>query len=100
MNLVMAVLAIFFWLISLVLMFRLLRSGKGVVDKVGGCMLLLVPVFGPFLYYFVIDPPSVKAPELRTSGIRGEYTHRWIALREVLGSGLKRRSEREKRRGE
>lgn len=100
MNLAMAMLTMFFWLISLVLMFRLLRSDKGVVDKVGGCMLLLVPVFGPFLYQFVIDPPPVKAPGLRASGIRGEYTHRWIALREVLGNGLKRKSESHKRPSE
>lgn len=99
MNLIMAILIFLSALISCVLMVRLLRSGKGIADKIGGCVLLLIPFFGPFLFQFVIDPPSAKHPRLQARGPRGEYANRWIAIRPILENGLRQKNElQEKRR--
>ncbi|TWT18314.1 hypothetical protein [Luteimonas wenzhouensis] len=95
MNQVMLILLALGWVVSLILMVRLLRSGKGVAEKIGGCALLLVPFFGPLLYQFVVDPPPAKHPLLQARGPRGEYAHKWIAVRPVLEDGLKQKGEPE-----
>lgn len=93
MNLFMLILLALVWMVSLVIMVGLLRSGKSLAEKIGGCVLLLVPFFGPLLYQFVIYPPPANHPRLRARGPRGEYTHRWIAVRPVLEDGLKQKDE-------
>lgn len=95
MNLVMLILLVIAWAISLILMIRLLRSGKSAIEKIGGCVLLLVPFFGPLLYQFVIDPPPVKHPLLQARGPGGEYAHKWIAVKPALEDGLKQKGEPE-----
>ena len=90
---VMLILLALAWVVSLILMVRLLRSDKSLAEKIGGCALLLVPFFGPLLYQFVIDPPPVKSPLLQAHGPRGEYAHKWIAVRPVLEDGLRQKDE-------
>lgn len=96
MNQVMLILLALAWLVSLILMTRLLKSGKSLGKKLGGCALLLVPFFGPLLYQFVIDPPSVKHPRMQARGPRGEFAHKWIAVRPILEDGLRQRDELQK----
>jgi hypothetical protein len=95
MKFVMIALLIISWAISLMLMVSLIRSDRGIGEKIGGSVLLLVPFFGPFLYQFVIDPPPIKNPRLQARGPRGEFAHKWIAIRPVLDDGLKQKGEHE-----
>ncbi len=89
-DVVMIVLMCAAWMISAVLAFRLIVSERGLGDKVGGCLLLIVPFFGPFLYQFVIDPPPKNHLWLQARGPRGEATHRMISIGPVLKRALNR----------
>ena len=72
-------------LVSLVLIFRLLRSGHSSTYKVIHAAILLVPVAGPLVYWFVTDATPPQNPSLRNDLPRGTYTHYWISLNAVLG---------------
>ena|SRR5688572_7362677 len=76
-------------LVSLWLMFRLVTSRRSRWEKVGGIVLLAVPVAGPLLYWFVYTSPPPQHPLLRGNGTRGEFLHRWIGVRPILEAGLK-----------
>lgn len=91
MNYVMFSLMAIAWIFGLILLVRLFRSERSIFEKFAGGVLLLVPVFGPFLYQFVIEPPPPQNPRLRANGARGDYTQRWIVLKPVLERGLKGR---------
>jgi hypothetical protein len=90
---VMRALAVLAWIVSLILFVRLLRSDRSAIEKLIGSLLLLVPILGPLLYQFFIEPPPPQHPSLRAWGPRGDYTHRWIVLRPVMERGLRRRTE-------
>ena len=88
MKLVLVICFIILQAVSLLLAVRLLRSSNHWLEKIGGCVLVFVPLIGPLLYLFVIEPPPPKPPWLQARGARGDYTDRWIASREALEETL------------
>lgn len=83
------------WLISAFLAVRLLASDRGAMKKAGGCLLLMVPFFGPFLYLFVVEPPPPKDSSMRASGPRGDFAQKWLVISPVLKEALRARREKE-----
>ena len=82
------------WSLSAFLLFKLARSKRSISDKIGGAILLLVPILGPLLCWLVYDPPPPQASYLQYRGARGQYTHNWIGMKPVLDEILKERQER------
>jgi len=79
---------IFQFVICVFLARRLLRSRTHWLEKVGGCVLLVVPFAGPFLYFLVIEPPQPQPLWLQARGARGEYSDRWVATKRSLEETL------------
>lgn len=83
--------------VSLVLWTRLVRGDFGKAETFFGTLLLLVPVFGPLLYLFFIDPPPPQPTNLQNRGPRGAYADQWAARGPVMAEVLER--VRARRRG-
>lgn len=81
------------WSLSAFLLFKLLRSNRSISDKIGGAVLLVIPLLGPLLCWLVYDPPPPQAPHLQARGSRGQYTHDWIGLEPILDEILKERQD-------
>ena len=81
------------WSLNAFFLFKLMRSNRSLADKIGGAVLLLIPVLGPLLCWLVYDPPPPQAPYLQNRGPRGDYTHNWIGMKPVLDQILKERQE-------
>lgn len=79
------------WGLSSFLMFKLLRSESDLADKIGGTVLLLLPFVGPLLFWFVYSSLRPQAPHLQNRGPRGDYTHRWLAMRPMLEEAQRQR---------
>lgn len=77
------------WLVSLVLIARLVRSSRTRLYKVFHAALLLTPVVGPLVYWFVTDATPPQQPSLKNDLPRGTYTHYWISLNAALGRDRK-----------
>ena len=93
MKVLLISLAVLSWCVSLLVAYRLIRSELGWLEKLGGCLLLAVPIFGVFLYVVVVDPPPVKQKHLQARGGRGSFTHDWITFEPILREGLERVAE-------
>jgi hypothetical protein len=78
-------------LISLWLMVKIARSDRSRLDKLGGLLLLAVPLVGPLLYWFVYCDLPPQHPRLQNRGPRGDYAQRWTSIRPVLEEDLKTR---------
>ena len=78
--------------ISLRLMYNVARSERSKLDKAGATLLLLVPLVGPLLYWFVYIDIGPQNPLLQNRGLRWEFTHKWISVSPVLKDGLRSRS--------
>jgi hypothetical protein len=72
-----ALLSVFFWL-------RLLKRDLHWVEKVGGTILLAVPIIGPLLYLLVLSDPAPQHPMLQNPGGRGDYAQRVIMMKAAL----------------
>lgn len=80
-------------LISLAMAYKLWRGAESRWIKVGGTVVLLVPILGPLLYLFVFDQPGPQPAHLRNDGPRGEYTHAWIGLRGPLRKWIREKEK-------
>jgi hypothetical protein len=78
--------AVLSWLLSLYLLTRLWRSKDLLPIKLGLTLLLLVPVFGPFVYFWTLSFPAPMHPDLRDRWGRGaDLTHMWRNWFEAIG---------------
>jgi hypothetical protein len=82
------------WSLNAFLLVKLLRSHRVLSDKIGGAVLLLIPLLGPLLCWLVYDPPPPQARCLQNRGPWGQYTHNWIGMKPVLEQILKERREK------
>ena len=79
------------WALSAILLIRLWTRPRGMADRIGGTILLLIPFAGPLLYWFVYNSVAPQPEHLQARGARGTYTHKWLAIRPVLEQGLRER---------
>ena len=70
-------------LLSLLLLLHHFKRDLSRSDKVIGVLLLLVPLIGPLLYWFLLNdlPPQDKI--LQNRGGRGSYTDAWISVKPI-----------------
>jgi hypothetical protein len=80
-------------LLSLFLFVRHFKKDLSRSTRIIGVLLLLVPLVGPLLYWFLLNdlPPQNKA--LQNRGPRGDYTHAWISLKPGADKFIKEMSE-------
>ncbi len=70
-------------LISVILIFRIIRSAESTVFKTVVSLVTLLPIIGPVFYgVCMLDHQLTKG--LENLGNRGHYTHDWIAARDNL----------------
>ena len=85
---------------SLLSVFLLLRHSKRDLSRsegIVGVLLLLVPLVGPLLYWFLLNEVAPQDKILQNRGGRGSYTSSWIALKPTLDKILKDREDLAKR---
>ena len=95
MNALITVLASASWIAGLFIMVSVFKSDMSRMKKIGACIVLLIPAFGPILYYVLIEPPAPEDPLLQNRGPRCSYTDNWIFLRPILERELKEKTERD-----
>ena len=71
-------------LISVFLWLRMLKRELHWLEKVGGTVLLAVPIAGPLLYLLVLSDTPSQHPMLRNQGGRGDYAQRVIMMKAAL----------------
>jgi hypothetical protein len=79
--------------VSCFLGYRLLKCDKSILEKTALVVVLLVPIFGPIFYLFLVEEVPPQNPFLRNHGPRGSYTDRMISMRADKEAADKRRSE-------
>ena len=85
---------------SLLSVFLLLRHSKRDLSRsegIVGVLLLLVPLVGPLLYWFLLNEVAPQDKILQNRGGRGSYTSSWIELKPTLDKILKDREDLAKR---
>ena len=77
--------AVLSWLVSLYLIARLWRKADLLAIKLGLSLVLLAPVLGPLLYFWIQAFPSSNNPDLRDRYMGGDVLNRWRARLEQGG---------------
>ena len=79
--------------LSLFLLVRHFKRDLSRSSRIIGVLLLLVPLVGPLLYWFLLNdlPPQNKV--LQNRGARGDYTHAWISTKPGANKLIKEMSE-------
>lgn len=95
MNAFIAGIACASWIAGMFIMVSVFKSGMSRTKKIGACIVLLIPAFGPILYYVLIEPPAPQDSLLQNRGPRGSYTDNWVLLKPILEQELKEKIERE-----
>ena len=80
-------------LLSLFLLTRHFRRSLSRSEIIVGVALLLVPMVGPLLYWFLLDDTPPQDPLLQNRRGRGSYTSDWISLKPLLEKMVKDREE-------
>ena len=81
-----ATIAVLSWLLSLYLLFRMWRRDDLLTIKLGLTVLLVVPVFGPLVYFWTQAFPPPMHPDLQDrAGFRSDLTHMWRNWFEAIG---------------
>ena len=80
-------------LLSVFLLSRHFRRDLSRPESVIGALLLLVPLVGPLLYWFLLNEVAPQDKILQNRGGRGTYTSSWIALKPTLDKILKDRED-------
>jgi hypothetical protein len=79
------VVAVLSWLLSVYLLVRLWSRHDNIAIKLGLSLLLLIPAFGPFLYFWIQSFPASNDPDLMDQHMGGDVLARWRARLERGG---------------
>lgn len=81
-------------IVALVLMVRTWMKPDYVILKLLLSVVLLIPIVGPFLYFFANDRTSPQKDCLKNNLPRGWYTDRWISMRPLYKEALEEKRRR------
>lgn len=80
------VVAVLSWLLSLYLLVRLWRGGEFIGLKIGLSVLLVAPVVGPLLFFWIQNFPASNDPDLMDQrGFSDDVHSRWRSRLEQGG---------------
>ena len=84
MNNAMVVALVLLEMVSLFLLYRLVRSKRGILEKLALSVMLLIPFLEPLIFLILVEEVPPQHPFLRNAGARGDVTHRMIGIQADL----------------
>lgn len=70
--------------VGLFLVVKLVRSRTHWATKPAYSVVLLVPIVGPAIYFFLREATPPQSPDLMNTGPRSDYLHRWLSVAPLL----------------
>ena len=80
-------------LLSLFLLVRHFKRDLSRSNRIIGVLLLLVPLVGPLLYWFLLSDLPAQDKILQNRGGRGSYTHAWLSIKPIADQIIKDKRE-------
>lgn len=81
--------------VSCFLGYRMLKRKESALEKMGLFVVLLIPVFGPIFYLFLVENVPPNNPLLMNKRPRGSYTHHMIGIQADVEAADQQKSKKE-----